>query len=652
MSAHSSSTTRTTLATVCFTILIFLTTCCNTTFSKKATTSLTSPYHHLANYLHSNKDYDNDDGEETNILEKEEKISSLVKHLKSLSKSQSTFKNIDGASHEFYQRSHTNKDKMNDNDGTMGRAQRTANRIGACADALFGCELLDGAFLDVMVHDLNDDDEGGVGLVEEDLDVQKRSIIFNSTVDDPDLSLEVVVMFERGYNGGVGIDHGGINGLTLDQHEHENGDRGHDSGNNPRGRYFILIRDKLEQNLEQSLQVLDEDPAFVELSLGLVSGEVVGVNPILYDAAAKVLNLLNENGVLEFHSRNNDDRDADADEGDDIDVKTIDTNNESNEDKKEENDENEFKEQKGKDTKSSAEKASLPQPAIHIVGRSLAGGVATLSALMLDGSIPMPIQQSRQHGGRRKKKHKRRSHSSSSSSSSTSTKRQRSHHAEGPNTGRRKSKKQKKSSSSSSSSNHKKGEGKSTSLHGYGKLRTSAVVLGAPPSISANIKASYITSILNGDDILPRTTKRSLDTLRSRITKTQNRNIFTKQMGIGRLSDTLSLAASSLKSHAHGSEGEEERLVAAGNAFLIRPRRIAGGVSSIHEIGNTGGREALRAAVLWQLNDILLSRSMWKHHSFEAYIHGLDKVQLRQVASDDDDTSLEEEVYHERTVQV
>ena len=58
-------------------------------------------------------------------------------------------------------------------------------------------------------------------------------------------------------------------------------------------------------------------------------------------------------------------------------------------------------------------------------------------------------------------------------------------------------------------------------------------------------------------------------------------------MGIGRLSDTLSLAASSLKSHAHGSEGEEERLVAAGNAFLIRPRRIMGGVSSIHEIGNT-----------------------------------------------------------------
>jgi hypothetical protein len=51
----------------------------------------------------------------------------------------------------------------------------------------------------------------------------------------------------------------------------------------------------------------------------------------------------------------------------------------------------------------------------------------------------------------------------------------------------------------------------------------------------------------------------------------------------------------------------------------------------MHEIGShvKGGREALRAAVLWQLNDVLLSRSMWRHHQLESYIHGLDRVQLR-----------------------
>ena len=86
---------------------------------------------------------------------------------------------------------------------------------------------------------------------------------------------------------------------------------------------------------------------------------------------------------------------------------------------------------------------------------------------------------------------------------------------------------------------------------------------------------------------------------------------------------------SSLKTHAHGSEGEEARLVVPGQAFLVRPRRL-GGVCSMHEIGSTkGGREALRAAVFWQLHDVLLSRSLWKHHQLESYIHGLDRVQLR-----------------------
>lgn len=50
----------------------------------------------------------------------------------------------------------------------------------------------------------------------------------------------------------------------------------------------------------------------------------------------------------------------------------------------------------------------------------------------------------------------------------------------------------------------------------------------------------------------------------------------------------------------------------------------------MHEVGGLkGGREALRAAILWQLNDILLSNSLWNHHQLHNYIEGLDKVQLR-----------------------
>lgn len=98
---------------------------------------------------------------------------------------------------------------------------------------------------------------------------------------------------------------------------------------------------------------------------------------------------------------------------------------------------------------------------------------------------------------------------------------------------------------------------------------------------------------------------------------------------------------SSLKTHAHGSEGEEARLAVPGQVYLVRPRRL-GGVCSMHEVGGLkGGREALRAAVLWQLHDILLSRSLWRHHDLESYIQGIDRVQLRGVDEDSDSMGQE-----------
>jgi hypothetical protein len=85
------------------------------------------------------------------------------------------------------------------------------------------------------------------------------------------------------------------------------------------------------------------------------------------------------------------------------------------------------------------------------------------------------------------------------------------------------------------------------------------------------------------------------------------------------------LQVSNIMSHAHGSEGEEARLSIPGKVFLIRPRRL-GGTCSIHEVRGFGGREALRAAVLWQLNDVLLSKSLWKHHLLPSYVNALDRV--------------------------
>ena len=101
------------------------------------------------------------------------------------------------------------------------------------------------------------------------------------------------------------------------------------------------------------------------------------------------------------------------------------------------------------------------------------------------------------------------------------------------------------------------------------------------------------------------------------------------------MTDAVSLTVSSLKTHAHGSEGEELRLGVPGRAFLLRPRRY-GGFCRIHEVGNRlkGGREALRAQVLWQLDDVLLSKSLWKHHQLDSYIHGLDRAHLRGFSED------------------
>lgn len=139
-----------------------------------------------------------------------------------------------------------------------------------------------------------------------------------------------------------------------------------------------------------------------------------------------------------------------------------------------------------------------------------------------------------------------------------------------------------------------------------------------------------------GDDVVCRTSPESIERLYKRMDKHIHGGIIGRNMGW--MTDTVSLTVSNLKSHAHGSEGEEVKLSVPGRAYLVRPRRL-GGICSIHEVGNLkkGGREALRAGLLWQLYDILLSKSMWKHHELESYIQGLDRVQLRGTGEDAED---------------
>lgn len=431
--------------------------------------------------------------------------------------------------------------------------------MGCCADSLFGCELLD------LVDELTTDEKEGKTDVNDrtnendddcTLDINDRKVVLNMKLEEP-IPMRLVVLLEENYTGGSGMNHGGVDGITIDS-----------KGANARKRYLIILRDDFENDLDKTLDCLDTAPQFFDLDVGLVSGEVASCNKLMWQAAQRVLQACVDHIEIPNKTEkvNDDEREETESE---VDAEEID----------------------------GVKEVSNP-PVYHFVGRSIAGGVCSLAAAIADGSIPSPPKEKRRKGSKSSSRSKSRSRRNNS----------------------------KRESSEESVKVQEK------QIHGFAAGRASAVSLGPPPSISANIKAAFVTSVICGDDLICRSTKKSLDRLRKRVTKHVQGGALTKQMGW--MTDTLSLTVSGLKSHAHGSEGEEARLSIPGRVYIVRPRRIGGGVSSMHEIGQ--GRDALRASVLWQLNDVLLSRSLWKHHTLETYISSIDKVQLRTMDDDEE----------------
>ena len=136
-------------------------------------------------------------------------------------------------------------------------------------------------------------------------------------------------------------------------------------------------------------------------------------------------------------------------------------------------DESEETESKVDSEESDGVKEISNPPVYHFVGRSIAGGVCSLAAAIADGSIPPPPKAKRRKG---------------SKSSSRSMSRSRGD-----------------SSKREIFRESKKVQEKQ--IHGFGAGRASAVSLGAPPSISANIKAGFVTSVICGDDVICRSTK-------------------------------------------------------------------------------------------------------------------------------------------------
>ena len=472
--------------------------------------------------------------------------STISSALKSLSTTQAALKKIDGSAHELYQRtnksttsygSDENDEERNDGEGRVGglkvkgRMQRNAARVGCLADALFAAEL--------CVINLQDDSEDGDGGTLASW--TGRKVVFNSTIEsnssDSDLAISVLIVHEKDYSGGAGIKHGGVDDLlsfAQEEIEEEVEDGGTGGKEKARGRYLVILSDYRRGSTSSScdlpsiISILDTPPEHIKLPFSTGKGgdeDSASVCDPLYHTAGKVLKAIKP--VIMRSSE-------EASDGDDSKI----TDNE----------------------------------AIHFVGYSLAGGVAAISANILEGKLPFP--------------HKR---------------------------------------------NSKKQQQQYTTLSGCCRERTSALCVGMPPCISSNIQSPFVTCVIHGDDIVCRTTHLSINHLCDRLHKSIKGGLLGRS--VGWMSEAVTLTVSSLKS----DKDKAGKLALPGNVFLIRPRRIGGdgGSSSIHEVGGNAGKESLRAALLWQLNEVLLSKSLWQHHRMDAYIRSLDKVKLKGFADND-----------------
>lgn len=418
----------------------------------------------------------------------------VLSSVKQLSKSQSALKKLDGAAYEAYQRTHSGASSDSSTTSVSGRASRSAQRIACTAEALFACELCE--LLEATDDEDDSCDESSVSLIEEYLSHSAssgdRSILLNVThiaMDDAVNCppLKVMCLYEPDYRGDAGISHGGIHSLGSSSSVGGDKDRS-------RGRLLVIIGDEYGQNFVETMRCLDSEACSFQVTAGLVA-ETGSVHEGLWKGAAKVLDVIREallSGVdIKMNAtKTTDDGFSDAEKG------------------------GEMISSQGKNVFNLDLEHS---PVIHFVGRSLAGGVASLASCILDGSLPFPM--SKRARTRKRKSSKSLSRNTTAASEEDTI-----------------------ISSNNGSLKSINDFLPASSLCGFGRGRTSAFVLGPPPVLSANIRAAFVTSLIHGDDLICRTSKDSIDRLCDRLRSVMKRGVLTKK--IGWMSDTFSLTVS------------------------------------------------------------------------------------------------------------
>ena len=145
------------------------------------------------------------------------------------------------------------------------------------------------------------------------------------------------------------------------------------------------------------------------------------------------------------------------------------------------------------------------------------------------------------------------------------------------------------------------------------------IALGPPPCVSRVLVPRFVTSLICGDDIIPRATKDTLAHLKKRVLDYLNTQSSALGWvpGASFLGDMASLAGKGIAQYASGSH-DMSSLQVPGRVFFMRSRSHKNG-ASFQRVFRGNWREDM----LWMLHDILLSKKILLHHSIDSYTQTL-----------------------------
>ena len=159
------------------------------------------------------------------------------------------------------------------------------------------------------------------------------------------------------------------------------------------------------------------------------------------------------------------------------------------------------------------------------------------------------------------------------------------------------------------------------------KHRMQAVLVAPPPCISRSIVSQNILSLVCGDDVVPRTSPDSITRLRRRVLRALQGGAgkggfsglgYTASAGF--LRDMKAVTGKSVKTYTSG-EHDLSSLRVPGRVFYLKARAHKEG-ASLQRVMRGNWREDM----LWQLNEVLLSDRMLKHHGLDYHVQTLDRL--------------------------